>query len=210
MRLQRFTLGELKVNTYLFWEESTKEAIVIDPGKPIDQICSALFENNLKLVGIILTHGHYDHIIGVSELKSKIGAPVYAHSGDAAMLANPMLNLSQLFAGEIILKPDRLLSEGDALCVGNFILTVRHTPGHTPGGICLLGDDLLFSGDTLFAGSIGRTDLPGGDEKALLHSVRCLLSVSDQTRVFPGHGPETRMGIERAVNPFLQDILKEE
>ena len=210
MRLQRFTLGELKVNTYLFWEESTKEAIVIDPGKPIDQICSALFENNLKLVGIILTHGHYDHITGVSELKSKIGAPVYAHSGDAAMLANPMLNLSQLFAGEIILKPDRLLSEGDALCVGNFILTVRHTPGHTPGGICLLGDDLLFSGDTLFAGSIGRTDLPGGDEKALLHSVRCLLSVSDQTRVFPGHGPETRMGIERAVNPFLQDILKEE
>ncbi|HHU51512.1 MAG TPA: MBL fold metallo-hydrolase, partial [Firmicutes bacterium] len=143
-------------------------------------------------------------------LKSKIDAPVYVHSGDAAMLANPMLNLSQLFAGEIILKPDRLLSEGDALCVGNFILTVRHTPGHTPGGICLLGDDLLFSGDTLFAGSIGRADLPGGDEKVLLHSVRSLLSVSDQTRVFPGHGPETRMGIERTVNPFLQGILKEE
>jgi hydroxyacylglutathione hydrolase len=210
MRLQRFILGEFKVNTYLFWEENTKEAIVIDPGKPVDQVYSTVFENNLKLVGIILTHGHYDHIVGVSELKSKIDAPVYVHSGDAAMLANPMLNLSQLFAGEIILKPDRLLSEGDALCVGNFILTVRHTPGHTPGGICLLGDDLLFSGDTLFAGSIGRADLPGGDEKVLLHSVRSLLSVSDQTRVFPGHGPETRMGIERTVNPFLQGILKEE
>ncbi|HEY8345066.1 MAG TPA: MBL fold metallo-hydrolase [Bacillota bacterium] len=210
MRLQRFILGELQVNTYLFWEENTKEAMVIDPGKPVDQVYSAVFENNLKLVGIVLTHGHYDHISGVSELKSKIDAPVYVHSGDAAMLANPMLNLSQLFAGEIILKPDRLLSEGDALCIGNFILTVRHTPGHTPGGICLLGDDLLFSGDTLFAGSIGRADLPGGDEKVLLHSVRSLLSVSDQTRILPGHGPETRMGIERAVNPFLQDMLKEE
>jgi glyoxylase-like metal-dependent hydrolase (beta-lactamase superfamily II) len=209
MRLQRFTLGEVMVNTYLFWEEGTREAIVIDPGRPVEPILSALKENNLKLVGIILTHGHYDHILGVSDLKSKINAPVYAHSGDAAMLANPVLNLSQLFAEEIILKPDRLLAEGDAINVGSFMLTVRHTPGHTPGGICLFGEDLLFSGDTLFARSIGRTDLPGGDQGTLLHSVRSLLSLSDQTRVFPGHGPETRIGIERAVNPFLQENQKE-
>lgn len=209
MRLQRFTLGELMVNTYLFWEEDTREAIVIDPGRPIDQILSALRENNLKLVAIILTHGHYDHILGVSELKFKTNAPIYAHSGDAAMLANPMLNLSQHFTEEISLKPDRLLAEGDPINAGSYMLTIRHTPGHTPGGICLYGEELLFSGDTLFAGSIGRTDLPGGDQKTLLQSVRSLLSLSDQTRVFPGHGPETNIGIERAVNPFLQDNQKE-
>ena|SRR5690554_1708704 len=209
MRLQRFTLGELMVNTYLFWEERTKEAIVIDPGSPVEEVVAVIQEKSLNPVGIVLTHGHYDHITGVSQLKARTGAPVYIHSGDAAVLGNPMLNLSQVFGDEIVLSPDRLLTEGDALCLGDLMLTVRHTPGHTQGGICLLGEGFIFSGDTLFAGSIGRTDFPGGDQSTLLCSVRSLLSLADQTKVFPGHGQETSIGRERALNPFLQDEEKE-
>jgi|SRR5690554_122944 len=209
MRLQRFILGELMVNTYLFWEESTKEAIVIDPGSPVEEVIAVIQKERLNPVGIVLTHGHYDHITGVSQLKAHTGAPVYVHSGDATVLGNPMLNLSQVFGDEIVFRPDRLLIEGDALCVGDVMLTVRHTPGHTQGGICLLGEGFVFSGDTLFAGSIGRTDLPGGDQVTLLHSVRSLMSLADQTKVFPGHGQETSIGRERAVNPFLQDEGKE-
>lgn len=204
MKLHRFILGDLAVNSYLFWEEESKEAICIDPGGPLTEILSQLNEERLKLVNIILTHGHADHILGVAELKAKTGAPVSIHAGDAAMLANPVINLSHLFGWNIVIKPDRLLAEGDTICVGTSLVSVLHTPGHTPGGICLLTQGIAFTGDTLFAGSIGRTDLPGGDQETLLYSVSKLLSLADDTRVFPGHGPESTIGRERDTNPFLR------
>jgi len=204
MRLQRFVLGELEVNSYLLWDEETREASCFDPGGPPQEILAALKENNLQLKYILLTHGHYDHIGGANELKTETGALVAVHAADAAMLANPQLNLSAVFGRQIIIKPDQLLADGDVLCLGAQMLKILHTPGHTPGGICVSTSLLLFSGDTLFAGSIGRTDLPGGDQATLDRSLQRLVQLPDATRVFPGHGPETTIGREKQINPFLK------
>ena len=204
MRLQQFVLGELEVNSYLLWDEETLEAACFDPGGPPQEILAELTQKRLKLKYILLTHGHYDHIGGVNELKANTGALVVIHAADADMLANPDLNLSAIFGRQIVVKPDQLLADGDVLCLGSQMLKINHTPGHTPGGISVTSSGLLFSGDTLFAGSIGRTDLPGGDQTILNRSLRRLVQLPDETRVFPGHGPETTIGREKQFNPFLK------
>ncbi|HHT04769.1 MAG TPA: MBL fold metallo-hydrolase [Hydrogenispora sp.] len=204
MRLQQFVLGELEVNSYLLWDEETLEAACFDPGGSPQEILAELTQNKLGLKYILLTHGHYDHIGGVNELKANTGALVAIHAADAAMLANPELNLSALFGRQIVVKPDQLLTDGDVLCLGGQMLKINHTPGHTPGGISVSTSGLLFSGDTLFAGSIGRTDLPGGDQATLNCSLQRLVRLPDETRVFPGHGPETTIGREKQLNPFLK------
>ncbi|NLC54230.1 MAG: MBL fold metallo-hydrolase [Firmicutes bacterium] len=204
MRLQQFVLGELEVNSYLLWDEETLEAVCFDPGGPPQAIVAELTQKKLGLKYILLTHGHYDHIGGVNELKANTNAMVAIHAADAEMLANPDLNLSAVFGRQIVIKPDQLLADGDVLCLGAQMLKINHTPGHTPGGISVATLGLLFSGDTLFAGSIGRTDLPGGDQATLDNSLRRLVQLPDETRVFPGHGPETTIGREKHRNPFLK------
>jgi|SRR5690554_2640084 len=206
MELQRFILGELAVNSYLLWDERTKEAVCIDPGAPAEEILAAVKKNSLSLTKIVLTHGHVDHILGVEEVKASTGTVVLIHSADAPMLSNPLLNLSQHFGKELLVYPDSLLADGDVICAGGVILKVRHTPGHTPGGISLLGPAMIFCGDLVFAGSIGRTDFPGGDREKLLKSAVELLKLPGNTRILPGHGPETTVGRERLKNPFLSVV----
>ena len=192
-------------NCYIIACPETREAAVIDPGEPSPWIKRILKEHTLTPVSIILTHGHVDHIGGVSWLKSFTQLPVLIHQDDAEMLTNPRLNGSA-FVGEPVTAPkaDRLLVEGEQVSIGTLTFDVIHTPGHSPGGICLYRPGHLIAGDTLFAGSVGRTDLPGGSQKDLLRSIHeKLLVLPPETIVYPGHEGRTTIGDEAEYNPFL-------
>lgn len=197
------------MNCYIFGDDKTKEVVVIDPGEEFPLIWEKIQEAEYEVKGIVLTHGHADHIGAVAELKNKTEAPIYIHPEDQEMLTDPKLNRS-LYFGVAITAPqaDKLLKEGEILKIGSVSLKVIHTPGHTPGGICLEYDKILFTGDTLFAGSIGRTDFPGSSFQSLIYSIkRKLLILPDEIEIFPGHGPSSTIGEERVSNPFLQEEL---
>ncbi len=198
-------LGEFATNCYIIACPQTRESAVIDPGVPDPWIKRTLAEQGLKPSLILLTHGHVDHIGGVAWVKSFTGAPVWVHPLDQPMLADPQLNGSAFFGEPITAPtPDRLLSEGDTVTVGNLVFQVLHTPGHTPGGICFYTPGHLIAGDTLFAGSVGRTDLVGGNWESLMRSIReKLLPLPPATMVYPGHGGTTTLGDEKEYNPFL-------
>jgi len=210
MILVGLEVGNLLTNCYIVGCEETKEAAVIDPGGDPGQILKVLAKNELILKKIINTHGHIDHIEGNRRLKDETGAEIVIHEADAPMLTSAGKNLS-LFSGLMLNSPpaDTQVREGDVISVGNTVsFRVLHTPGHTPGGISLVlevGDrTLLFVGDTLFQGSIGRTDFPGGSYKQLIDSINQKLMVfPDETQVYPGHGPFTNVAFERKHNPFL-------
>lgn len=206
MDFKRFsTLPSFGTNTYLLWDKDSREAILIDPGAASSRILDYVETNSLYIKAIVNTHGHADHIGGNRYFQEKWHVPIMIHSLDAEKLIDPRLNLS-MFMGEEITSPSagRLLNEGDKIVLGRKSIDVIHTPGHTQGGICLLYSILLFSGDTLFKGSIGRTDFPDGDYSALEKSIReKLYSLPDETLVLPGHTDETRIGIEKVENPFV-------
>jgi len=198
-------VGSCQANCYLVYDDETKDAFIIDPGAQGKEIIREVGKLGLKIKHIVNTHGHSDHIGANEYVKEATGAPLLIHEDDAPMLTSPAKNLS-IYFGEDINKPaaDRLLKDGDVLDVGSMKFKVLHTPGHTPGGICLVGQEACFSGDTLFALSIGRSDFPGGSHKALINSIITkLLPLDDKVIVFPGHGPRTTIGQERVGNPFL-------
>lgn len=205
MVLETLVLGELAVNCYIAGCSETKDALVIDPGSDAPAILRRLETLGLRARVIVLTHGHWDHAGAAAALGKATGAELFCHHAEAALLGDPRANLSAFFSRETSpAVPDRLLSDGDTVRVGRLSFTVLHTPGHTPGGLCLYGEGLVFTGDTLFAGGVGRTDLPGGDFRVLLASIReKLLPLDDDTRVYPGHGPSTTIGDERRENPYL-------
>ncbi|HBV88977.1 MBL fold metallo-hydrolase [Desulfosporosinus sp.] len=199
-------MGSMGANCYLYACMETKKAVVIDPGADGKSIYRWILEKGFKVEYILLTHGHVDHIGAVDELKELLGdVQVGIHTGDAGMLTDGRKNLSSYFGPGLALnKADLLLSDGQELIVGNQRIKVIATPGHSPGSVCFLCSDGLISGDTLFAGSIGRTDFPGGSMNQLLDGVKKkLLILPDDTRVFPGHGEETSIGEEKRDNPFL-------
>ncbi len=208
MILETLVVGPLAVNCYLVGDEQTREAIVIDPGGDARAIFETLKREKLKLVAIANTHAHFDHVIALTELRALTGAPFCLHADDAPLLA--AAHQSAALFGFRLASPqpaDRWLRAGDAVQAGAFALRVLHTPGHSPGGICLLGERAVFVGDTLFAGGIGRTDLPGGDYATLMASIRAqLLTLPDATLVYPGHGEPTTIGEERQLNPFLRPL----
>lgn len=213
MFIRRLATGPIETNAYVVAHEASRDAIVIDPGGPPDAIMAVLNPNRFKLHAIVNTHGHGDHIAGDVALKKLTSAPIWVHEADAAMMTDPMANLLAWAGVNVETAPaDRLLREGDVITIGDrqpdaVVLRVVHTPGHTPGGISLVGDGFVFSGDSLFASGIGRTDLPGGSEYQLMTSIRDkLLSLPDETAVYPGHGPETTIGQERRHNPFLRGL----
>ncbi len=197
-------VGQWETNCYLVTPEGGEKSMIIDPGAEPERILSQA--EGLTIKYIINTHGHSDHIGANGKIKESTGAPLLIHRDDASMLVHPEKNLSLLWGQEVISPlADRLLEGGEKIELAGMVWRVIHTPGHSPGGISLLGEHWLFSGDTLFAGSVGRTDLPGASWEVLLKSIREeLLTLDDEVTVYPGHGPSTTIGEERRWNPFLQ------
>ena len=197
--------GRFLENCYLVVDPPSGECAVIDPGEATDLIAHKVAALAVRPVAIWLTHAHVDHVVGVAHLKQETGAPVFLHPADRS-LYDHVEEQGVAFGMDVarLPAPDRTLAHGDAVHVGGLTFQVRHTPGHSPGSVSFVGHGAVFVGDVLFQGSIGRTDLPGGDFDTLIRSIeRELLSLPDDTIVYSGHGPETTVGRERRHNPFL-------
>ena len=201
-------VGSLQCNCSILGDEVSKEAMVVDPGDDIPRIQAVLAKHQLKVKQILITHAHIDHIAGAQQLKQLTGAPIFYNQLDL-----PLVEMMEMQAGWLgiptpeVAPPDDSPVDGQTLSVTGIAGTVLHTPGHTEGSLCfhIPEHSLLLAGDTLFAGSVGRTDLPGGDSRTLIHSIHSrLLTLPDTTIVIPGHGDSTTIGEERQSNPFLQ------
>jgi hydroxyacylglutathione hydrolase len=203
-----FPVGPLQCNCSVVADETTREAMVIDPGDEIERVLQIVKQHNLSVKQIVVTHAHIDHVGGATKLKRATGAPILINQNDSALLK--MLDIQAAWVGMASpekVKIDHDLADGDVIKTGSLISTVLHTPGHTEGSVCLYfaPEKKLIAGDTLFAGSIGRTDLPGGSFEKIMNSLHHrVLALPDDTIVVPGHGPLTTIAEERATNPFLQ------
>jgi glyoxylase-like metal-dependent hydrolase (beta-lactamase superfamily II) len=205
MIIEKLEVAPFASNCYIVGAETSHEAIIIDPGAEADRILKRVKDLGLTVKLIVLTHSHFDHTGAAKEVKEATKAELAVHSADARGLQSmPLMGMLSRLSLQAAPPPDRLLKGGDSLEIAGLRLLVLHTPGHSPGGICLLGEGVVFTGDTLFNFGIGRSDTPGGSERQLLDSIHTKLMVlPDNTRVYPGHGPETTIGIERKWNPFL-------
>lgn len=199
-------VGPLQCNCYVVGDPETRKAIVIDPGGDAASLLDDLVRLGVQITAIVATHAHFDHIVAAEKVRAATGAPFHLHQDDKPLL-DWFRESGHLFLGIDLGPPpevDTTPQEGDELTAGSVALKVLHTPGHSPGSISLVAGDLVFSGDTLFAGSIGRSDLPGGDGRMLLEQIRVkLLGLDDDVKVYPGHGPPTTIERERSFNPFL-------
>lgn len=205
--IHQLSVGPLQVNCFLVGCSKTHDAMVIDPGEEGARILHLAKSEGFEISKVVNTHAHFDHIGANREVVKATDAELMLHAADLPLLQNAR-NHAEVYGLAVAPspEPDRLLEQGDTLEVGEHSFRVFHLPGHSPGGICLLSDGHLFVGDVLFAGSIGRTDLPGGDFDALVEGVReKLFSLPDETVVHPGHGPDTTIGRERKMNPFVGD-----
>lgn len=210
MIVKTLTVGPLQANCYLVADEGSHKVAIIDPGGEGENIRSVIEREHWKPVALINTHGHIDHIGANAFLKENYAIPLMIHSEDARFLSDSSLNLKMPGLEPVISPPpDRRLSDGDEITIGSLNLKVVSTPGHSLGGVCLLVQqpeepDIIFTGDTLFAGGVGRTDFPGGSMRQLMHSIKTkLLPLPDETIIYPGHGPPSTIGEEKLTNPFL-------
>lgn len=206
MIIKTISTGMLQSNCYIIGDAG--EAAVIDPGADLDEIVTYLDEQKLTLKYIMLTHVHIDHILHADKLSDACGGKVAVHIDDAPLLGNSVLNGSIMFGADIAFdEPDLTVEDGDELMLGGVKLKIIHTPGHTPGSICVKTGDRLFTGDTLFRLSVGRTDLGAGNKRSLSKSLQRLMEQDDGVKVFPGHGPSTDIGFERKNNPYISRSL---
>ena len=209
MKIKTFVTGFLQINTYLVYDEDTLEGFIVDIGKYLKDITDFVKKEEIHIKYIIVTHGHDDHTGGVNDQRKDFpDAKVVAHKGDIDWYNDPRLNGSIEISGKPnTIKIDEYVSDGDTLTVGNMKLDIIHTPGHTPGGICIYTLNALFSGDTLFSHSIGRTDFTGGSFEDITRSIReKLYKLPDDTEVYPGHMGTTTIGIEKKNNPFVPEL----
>lgn len=195
--------GALETNCYLVYD-GNKKGVVVDPGGDAPIIIDKIKEYNLHIIHVILTHVHFDHIMAANEVLSATGADLLVPGEDEPALSDSNLNLMHFSGNEApTLKANRLLFDGDVIKAGELIFNVLHTPGHTKGSCCYISEDLLISGDTLFAGGIGRTDFPGGDSAAIFRSLKRLSQMEGDYTVLPGHGPSTTLSAEQSGNPYM-------
>jgi hydroxyacylglutathione hydrolase len=208
MELKTVVVGPFEVNCYLYWDGASKDAVILDPGGHENLILEIVASSGTTPRAILLTHGHGDHIAAVGTVKEKMKIPLYLGKGDESLLANPGDLVSSFYGRPVHSPPaDFLVTDEQLLAFGTIALRVLATPGHSPGGVCYLDEreGVLFCGDTLFHGSVGRTDLPGGSYDQLLESIRTkILTLPDEVVCLPGHGPKTTVGAERNNNPFLK------
>jgi hydroxyacylglutathione hydrolase len=201
----RFVTGPIETNTYVVADDATKTCLIVDPSTGCEEVLRKIELDGLKAEAILLTHAHFDHIMGIPEIQERVGAiPIYIHPSEAGFLSNAQLNGSTLLGEDFTFRGGvRKLSEGK-IHIGSFTLDVLHIPGHTPGGCAFVFETHCLCGDALFAGSIGRSDLPGGDGDLLIASIQNkLMALADNTIAYPGHGGRTTIGRERRSNPFL-------
>lgn len=205
MIIKRLAVGPIMANCFILGCDESFEAAVIDPGDEADKILLTLAEYKLQVKYIINTHGHFDHVGANKRMSEVTGAPILIHALDVPMLGQLSTSAAAWgMSADDSPAPEKTIDEGDEISFGNHTLSVLHTPGHTPGGVSLHTDGHVFVGDTLFAGSIGRTDFPGGDFNTLKASIQGkLFTLSDEVVVYTGHGPETTIGQERQHNPFV-------
>lgn len=205
LTIRSFAVMPFDENCYVV-SDDTGEGVVIDPGGMAKEILAYIREKKLSIQAVLDTHGHCDHIGANDAIRDETGAPLYIHKADAPMFSDMRLNLSAFMGFKALSRPaEHLLSEGDKISFGQSELEVIHTPGHTVGGVCFVGDGVVFTGDTLFAGSIGRSDFPGGSEVELIGNIKKkLLALPDEMKVYSGHGPSSEIGWERQCNPYLQ------
>ncbi|MEW5745436.1 MAG: MBL fold metallo-hydrolase [Nitrospirota bacterium] len=209
MVIKTVVVGPLQVNCFIIADEETRKALVVDPGDEPDRIMDLIRQQGLDLQYIVCTHGHFDHVGAVIDMKQETGARVVLHKDDLEIYAAAKeMGALWGFAAETQPEPDLFVRDGDTIAVGNLQFRVFHTPGHSPGGICLYSEGVAVTGDTLFAGSIGRTDFHGGDINRLKQSFRRLMELPDSTKVLPGHGPSSTIGRERSHNMFSEEFLK--
>ena len=199
------TVGPVQTNCYIVNKEGSSSCIVIDPGEEAEKIAAYIGKKGLKNEGILLTHGHFDHITGISGLLSLVGGKVYAYETERELMMDPRQNGSVMMGYELAMEPEHLLRDGQVLNIAGMDFKVIHTPGHTKGSCCFYSeeDKILFSGDTIFMESVGRTDFPTGNARELMDSVRNkVLSLPPDVMIDPGHGPETDVAYEMANNPY--------
>lgn len=207
MKVETIVVGAFQVNCYLYWDEVAKRGVIIDPGDEEERISEAVKRAGFEPLAVLLTHAHVDHIVAVAPLMKEFEIPLYAGKGEETLLAKPSENMSALIGHPVTApKADSLLVDEEKVLLGPIELRVLATPGHSPGGVCYLDEreGVLFTGDTLFWGSVGRTDFPGCSHEKLISSIRRkILPLPDGVKCYPGHGPSTTVGGERANNPFL-------
>lgn len=207
MIVEKIVVGPLEANAYIIGDDITGNAIVIDPGDEPDRILDAITRRGLKLNAIICTHAHFDHIGAAGDLKKETGVKLLLHKHD--LEAYGLARDQAAFWGysvDDLPQPDQFVDEGDEIHVGNLRFSIMHTPGHSRGGICLYGEGILVTGDTIFAGSIGRTDFPGGSMEELKKSFKRIMALPEDTKIYSGHGLETTIKRERTENFFIHEL----
>ena len=205
MQIKTITVGPFEVNCYLCWDDASHDGVIIDPGFSEDEIIRQVQAADVKPLAVLLTHGHGDHIAALKPIKDYFNVPLYVGRDEVDLLANPSANVSAMIGQPIVVpEPDYLLDDDQIVEIGSLSFRVLHTPGHTPGGVCFHHEDIVLTGDTLFWGSVGRVDLPGGSGRTLIESIRAkLMQLPDEVTCYPGHGPTTTIGFERQNNPYV-------
>ncbi len=204
MRIETINVGEMRTNCYLAWDETTGRGFLVDPGEQAEKIIRVCSCYQVTPEAVLLTHGHFDHIMVAKKIRQQYQIPVYAGVHEEELLADSEMNLSGMWAVPYTMKADKLVNDNDVISIAGMEFTVIETPGHTPGGVCYYSkkENVLFAGDTLFSESYGRTDFPGGSMSVLLRSLRGKLFVlPEETDVYPGHGQATSIGYEKIHNP---------
>lgn len=211
MKVVRISAGEFGSNCWLVFDEISKEAVIIDPSPTIDRIKEAIDLREVKIKYILLTHGHFDHMTSCDTLRELTGAPLAVHKDDARCLVNSEYNAYRRFmAGDLVFRPaEILLDDSDELSFGNLTVKIIHTPGHTAGSVCYIIGDSIFTGDTLFDGSIGRTDLPGSDMLSMVSSLNKLKNINENYKMYTGHGSNTTLEKQKEYNVYLKNVRRQ-